>query len=271
MFYGFEDRFYADAKMSELSQAGMRVRWKTIKANWVGNRNAKLRLATMVLPLLALLAPVASLQVQLPFAPQKWDAGLLGIASFVMGGAGSLGFLQAEMTSPLFGGVFRLFAVTLALVAVAMLISLLVFVLSLFSCFNLRRLSAAVTVLNFLGAAVMLGALVVAIFLHRAGGTGDFAAASISFGAPLAILVFAGVGIINRGLWKHGVDVSFAEGDAERAEIYKRVKRGALKLSQLPYPVVETAQTRELEETIQAELARNAGAPATPAEGGEAT
>ncbi|MDR3313021.1 MAG: hypothetical protein LBS96_01025 [Oscillospiraceae bacterium] len=269
MFYGFEERFYADAKLAELSQAGMRVRWKIIKAGWAGNRTAKIRLFTMVLPLLALLAPVAALRVELPFAQQNWNAGLLGVVSFVLGGGGPLGFLQAEMSSPLFGNVFRLFAVTLALVVLAAVFGLLVFLASIFSAFSVRRMSAVIMVLNFLGAAMMLGAFVAAILFARASHAGDFISASLSFGAPLAALVFIGVGIINRKLWKHGVDVSFLEGDEERAAIYKKVKSHAVQLADLPYPVVETEATRALEAAIQADLAR--GAETAAAEGGDAT
>jgi hypothetical protein len=161
--------------------------------------------------------------------------------------------------------VFRLFAITLGLVALAVLVAVFVFVFSFLSCFSVRKMSGVVTILNFFGAGLMLAAGVVSIFLYRAGHGGDFAAASIGFGAPIAMAAFIYIGLLNRKLWKHGIVVEFGEGDAERAEIFKKVKAGTLKLSQLPYPVVETAATRALEAIIQADLARNG------AEGGGTT
>jgi hypothetical protein len=82
----------------------------------------------------------------------------------------------------------------------------------------------------------------------------------MGFGAPLSMAVFLCVGVINGGLWKRGVPVIYDEGDEERAAIYKKIKSGTVKLAKLPYPVVETAETRELEALIQKNLV-DGGAP----------
>jgi hypothetical protein len=271
MFYGFEERFYADAKLAELSQAAQRVRWKKSKANWAGSLMAKLRLILMAVPLASLMVSLATFRVRLPFAEQVWEVGLPGLLRLITE-SGALNFLKAEMTSPVFGKIFSLFGAAICLVAGAAALGLLTFWLTFFSFAQLRRMTIAIITLDFLGVAAVTGAAVVSLVLRAAAEGSDFVDVKMGFGAPVAVFCFVGLAVLNMRLLKTGVRTHFGEGDEERASIYEKVKAKTLKLEQLPYPVVETAETRALEEKIQAELERTnrAAVPVEEAEGGAA-
>ncbi len=86
------------------------------------------------------------------------------------------------------------------------------------------------------------------LFIKAQGGivTGKFIC------GPFALLAgFAFVFVINLLLVKKGIPVEHAEGSLERAEIYKKYKRGEISLDDLPQPVVETEETRKIEAEIR--------------------
>lgn len=250
VLYDFEGRFYRDAKRSELSMASMRVLWQRLKAGMIGSKYAKLRLGVMLLPLISLLAPAALLQINLPLAGQRWNSGLLGLISLVST-PDAQAFLLAELSSPLYGGVFTLFAVLLVLAAAALLAALLILVFSLVSVINVKRFSLVNVVLCCICALAMLAALAVSIFFARADQGSAFLVAKMT-GAPLLSIAVLGItAFMNGKLWQQGVPVPYAEGDEERAALYKKVKQGELRLDDLPFPVVQTAETRAREALIQ--------------------
>jgi hypothetical protein len=261
MFFGFEDRFYEDAKNAELSFAALRVKSKRFKAGLAGSKLAKLRLIVMVFPFLALLLPAATLQVNLPHAAQTFQGGLLGMVSLVMGNKFALPFLlQSAQSEPLKTLFFRFDSVLLCYALLALL-ALAVLLLSMFSFLRVKRLSIAASILSLTGALCSLAAFFFARMLSDASSAleGAPALASAGFGAPLAALVFLAVAWINWRLGREGVEVEFDEGDLERAEIYAKVKRGGLCLAELPYPVVETEATRAREAEIQAQMQSDGG------------
>jgi len=255
MFYGFEERFYEDAKRSELSMAGMRVGSKRMKASLAGSPWAKVRLFICFVPLASLLLPWGSLHAQLPFAAQAWQAGILGLVNVFLGNLDAVPYLQSMWGGP-FGSLFQLGILLLGACVLAAVLGLLVLLLSLFSFLKLKRISAAVVVTSLLGMLVSAGGLVLGIFLQRASGAlgNPIFTGALGFGAPLSFAMFACTAAANLILRKKGIHVEFAEGDEERAAIYKKVKAGEINLDDLPYPVVETAATRELEAAIVNEI-----------------
>lgn len=266
VLYDFEGRFYRDAKRAELSMASMRVLWQRLKAGVVGSKYTKLRLAVAPLPLISLLAPAVLLQIHLPLAQQRWNSGLLGVISLLTN-PDAQAFLLAELSSPQFGEVFTLFAALLALFAAALLGIVLLVACSLLSVASVKRFSLANMVLCGFSALTMLAAFVVSILFARADQGSALLATSMT-GAPLLSIAALGVvAYFNYKLWREGVPVRYAEGDAERAALYKKVKQGQVTLDALPFPVVQTAETREREALIQQKLAENRHTQAS--EGGE--
>lgn len=83
-------------------------------------------------------------------------------------------------------------------------------------------------------------------------GTGAVSC-KIGLGLFVTLLCFAGVLVVEILILKKGIPVKYEEGDLERAEIAHKVKSGELKLEDLPQPVVETAETRRIDEEIHKE------------------
>jgi hypothetical protein len=254
MFFGFEERFFEDAKRAELSVAAARVRWKKVKTGWAGSLWAKLRLIVMAAPLLTLLLPSATLLVKLPFYEKPWDASALGL--YGMFSDGTLQFLRDVRKIPVFGPVYTDFGLVILAVAALAVISLAIFLCSVFSFPSPKKMAVAVTVLCGLGVAGAVADLILANRMNKAAaGLGsDFLAGSFGPGTVAALAAFLAVAFINVMLARNGVVYHFAEGDVERAAIFTRLKAGEVSLGDLPYPVVETAETRALEEKIQAEI-----------------
>ncbi|MCL1952360.1 MAG: FYVE zinc finger domain-containing protein [Oscillospiraceae bacterium] len=255
MFYGFEERFYEDAKRSELSMAGMRVGSKRMKAGLAGSLWAKVRLCICLLPLLSLLLPWGSLNAKLPFAAQEWQAGALGLANLFMGNKDIVPYFQDMWGGP-WSAVFQQGILLLGAAALAAVLGLVVALLSLLSFLKLKRMSTAVVAMSVLGMLVSAGGFVIGELLQKASDAlaNPVFTGALGWGALLSFAAFACTGFASLMLRKKGVHVEFAEGDEERAELYKKVKAGEIKLEDLPYPVVETEATRELEATIEKEI-----------------
>jgi len=254
MFYGFEERFYEDAKLSELSMAGMRAKMKRFKATLAGSRLAKLRLCIAVLPLVSLLLPMGSFTARLPFAQQSWQAGAMGIVNLVIGNKDALPYLRDMLDSPMWKALFWPGFLMLAACALSALFGVLVAVCSFLSFISLKHMSGAVGVLSIVGALLAVGGFAAGLVLLRRSAPGGIYSGALGFGAPLTFAMFLFTACANLLLRKKGVEVVYAEGDFERAEIYQKVKRGELKLADLPYPVVETEETRAMEAAIAKEM-----------------
>ena len=54
---------------------------------------------------------------------------------------------------------------------------------------------------------------------------------------------------------KKGIDVVYDEGVEERVAVYRKYKNGEVSIDDLPQPVVETAETRKIDEEIAKEEA----------------
>ena len=256
MFYGFEERFYEDAKLSELSMAGMRVASKRMKAGLAGNLWAKIRLCICFLPLVSLLLPWGSLNAQLPFAAQQWQAGILGFVNLFTGNLKDVIPYLRSMWSGEWSALFQRGILLLGVTALAAVLALLVLLLSFFSFLSLKRMSTAVVVTSLLGTLACVGGFVLSLSLQQTSNVlaNPLFTGTQGWGALLSFAMFACTAAVSLILRKKGVDVEFAEGDVERAEIYKKVKAGEVQLADLPCPVVVTEATRELEAMIEKEM-----------------
>jgi len=258
MFHGFEQRFYEDAKRSELSMAAARARLVRFKAGYMGSPATRLRLFTCALPLLSLLLPMGSLGVRLPFYAETWQAGLLGLANLALGGYKEpLAYLWAMAQTPDWGPLFRCGLLLLALAAGAAVFAVLAMLFSLFCFLSQKRMSVIAGAVSCLGALLSIAGLAAGILLHGTAADSAFFTGSIGFGAPLTLLLFCLVAALNFRVAKRGFPVRYAEGEYERTEIYRRVRRGEITLDELPFPVVETEETRKR----QAEIDREIGGP----------
>ena len=252
MFYGFEKRFYEDAKLSELSMAAARARLKRFKASFNGSLPAKLRAFTCFLPLAALLLPMGVLRADMPFAEKQWSAGLLGLLGMVMRGFGELPWLRLMLGSEQ-AVLFRPGLALLAAAALTLVLGLLVLVCSLFCFLSMKHMPLVAGILSVLGALFSAGGFAAGLLLQRSADS-IFFSGGLGYGAPLAFVLFCWTASLNFLIHKRGIPVAYEEGEFERAQIFKKVKAGGITPGELPFPVVETEKTRELEALVQEDL-----------------
>jgi len=226
-----------------------------MKASLAGSLWAKIRLIICFLPLAWLLLPWGSLSARLPFAAQKWEAGVLGLMDLFMGNLDVIPYLQA-MWGGEFGSLFQWGILLIGLTVLAAVLALLVVIFSLFSFLSLRRMSGVVVIVSALGMAACAGGFAMGLLLRQASAAlaSPIYSGALGYGALLGFAMFACTAVASGILRKQGVHVEYAEGDVERAAIYKKVKAGEIQLADLPYPVVETEATREMEAMIEKEI-----------------
>ena len=250
-FYNFEENFYREAKMAELSAAKVSIKIRRLKAAFIGGKLPVARLAVLLLPVLSLLVPVLRLRLVLPFTERTY--ALNGIGLFNMFSDQTLNYVFSMVHDPFNGATFGALQRVIFAAGGAAVLGLLVFLLTVLCFISIRKMSVILCVVSALGmadAAVML--FLARSFCAVAGGQPDAVlTGSMSFGAVVTFLAFAVVFALNLLIAIKGIEIAYGEGDLERAEIAKKVRRGELKIDDLPQPIVETAETRAIEEEIR--------------------
>lgn len=250
-FYNFEETFTREAKTAELSAAKVSIKIKRLKGAFIGGALPIARLAVLLLPILSLLVPVLRFGLILPFAERTY--ALSGIGLYTMFSDGTLPFLLSMVDDPFNGAAFHALRTVLFAEAGAAVLGLLVFLLTVLCFISIRKMSALLCVVSALGMADAAAVLITANrFCSAAAGQLQPAlTGTMSFGAVVTFLTFAVVFVLNLLVAVKGVKIEYGEGDLERAEIAKKIKSGELKLEDLPQPIVETAETRAIEEEIR--------------------
>ena len=244
-FVGFEENFYREAKYAELSQANVKVKFKRFKAAFLGSKLTIVRLCFALLPVLALLAPAGYVRITLPFYENKTDFNIMGLVGLFTGkDFGYLTGVSTDLSPAVLSDLRRGLFAYLAVVAFAVIV-LLATILCFISIKNMQKIIAG---LACAGAVVSIAALILIptvyddVFLIHKG-----------IGLLAAVVAFAAVAAVNLLLDKKGIPVEYAEGMEERARLYKELKAGNLDLDKLPQPIVETAETRKIDEEIAKE------------------
>lgn len=251
-FYNFEENFYTEAKLAELSMASVKIKLRNLKASFVGSKLTIARLCVMLLPLVSLLFPTANAVLTLPFHEESIGISALGIYNIFS--SGTLNFILGMGGSAIAGEAFT--ALTYAIIAEAALavLSVLILLFSLLGFLSIKNMQKFVCVFSALGFATTVPAFVlIKSFCNTANNAGGMISGSLSFGLIVTAIMMAVVFVVNFLLVKKGIPVEYDEGWLERAAIYKKVKSGEIKLDDLPQPVVETAETRAIEEEIARE------------------
>ena len=255
-FYNFEENFYRDAKMAELSSAKVSIKIKQLKGAFVGGALPIARLSVLLLPLLSVLVPVLRLRMSLPFAEKNYAFN--GIGLYKMFSDGTLSFILSMVEDPFNGVVFQALRNVLFTVFGAAVLGFLVFALTVLCFLNIRKVSVILCLICALGMADSAAILITAFgFCSSAARVPEpVLTGSMSVGAVVTFLTFAAVFVLNLLIAVKGVQIEYEEGTLERAEIARKVKSGELKLDDLPQPIVETAETRAIEEEIRKQRER---------------
>ena len=244
-FYNFEENFYKEAKIAELSQAGIHVKVKRLKAAFIGSPLAIARLIVMLLPVVGLLLSAGSVTLSVPFRTSEFAISGLGIYNIFSGG--ELDYIMSMTGADFAGADFQaLFTALIAYASIAVfaVFALLLSVLCFISYKNMQKITAvfaALGIVDSIAASVIIGK-----FVSASADSAIFSASS-GIGCYVTAALFAVAFAVNLILSIKGIPVEYGEGMLERSEIYKKVKAGKVNIDDLPQPVVETEATRAIE------------------------
>lgn len=252
-FHNFEENFIREAKLAELSQAGLKVKLRNLKYSFSGSKYITAKLIVMLLPLLSLLIPSGTFNISAPFISVDAHFGILGIVNIVTGGA--LSFVLQMGSSEIAGTVFSALINALFCYAAVALCAVFCFLFSLLGFISIKNMQKITTVVAGLGLVMTVVSMVmISVFSSKADGA-VLVSGSNGFGLIVTIIMFAAVFYVNLMLWKKGIHPVYDEGVEERVRIYKEVKAGRIDIDELPQPVVETEATRKIDEEIAKEEA----------------
>lgn len=250
-FYGFEENFYREAKIAELSQAGILCKIRRLKSAFIGSKITIARLIVMLLPAAAMLLPAGNAQIVLPYKVADIPLSILGVVNLFT--SGDLNYISTMTGSESFGADFAKLQVALfGLLAVALfaVIVLLTSILCFISVKNMQKITSVAAGLGIISGIVSM--IITGNFVSAVKDS-PIVKGSTGFGMILVMAMFGVVLAINLILSIKGIKVEYDEGMVERAEIYKKVKAGEISIDDLPQPVVETAATRAIDEEIAKE------------------
>ncbi len=250
-FYGFEEKFYRDAKNAELAHAAFHIKVRHFKGALIGSKLMIARLVLSLLPVIVLLLPAGSFHFEMPFKSADYSAGILGIVNLVMGP--DLGFVFSMSGSSLAGAEFSVVTNSLIAYAVVVIFAIGVLISSILGFLSIKNMQKVICGFCVGGILASIAAQIVMYMSVAALTESVMITGSAGFGLYLAIVAFAVVFAVNLKIHKDGVPVEYDEGMVERLEIYKKVKAGEIDINDLPQPVVETEETRKIDEEIRKE------------------
>ena len=250
-FYGFEENFYREAKIAELSQAGILCKIRRLKTAFIGSKMTIARLIVMLLPAAAMLIPAGSAQIDLPYKATEIPLSIIGLVNLFT--TGDLNYIMSMTGSSFAGAEFSKLQLALfAFVAVA-LFAVLVLLTSILCFISVKNMQKITSVCAGLGIVSGIASIILTAVFVSASKASPVISGKNGFGMIAVIIMFGVVLAINLILSIKGIDVEYDEGMVERAEIYKKVKAGEISIDDLPQPVIETAATRAIDEEIAKE------------------
>ena len=246
MYADYEKRFYEDAKKTEMSLANVRVKAAKVRTALIGGKLQYARLISILLPLLALLAPVGKAVFALPVYTKEIQVSGLGFYNaFSDGSFALLGTLKnAELLGGAAGGLSLAFYALIAAAAAEVLIVLC----TVLSFISIRIMAGVLCGCSIFGAAA---GIVSRVFILRTENVGSLVSVSGGAGVFLLVIAFAVVFALNFIIAKKGIEVVYREGDPERCAMRRRWRKKEIALEDIPYPIYESEKERkEREETV---------------------
>ena len=254
-FVNFEDNFYREAKIAELSQARMHVKVRKLKASFVGSKLAIARLIVMLFPIISLLVPFGTFTINLPYKAETFPLSGLGVYGLFNGGG--LEYILKMTSASVNGGNFTSLRNALFMYAGVAVFAVGIFLVSVLGFISIKNMQKINVILS--GCGIVMSVVSVLMFRKfvdiSSASTMGLLSGRVNFGFLVCIAAFAVAGTINVMLWRKGIPVEYDEGMLERVEVYKKVKAGELDIDSLPQPIVETAETRKIDAEIEKERA----------------
>ncbi len=241
MFYGFEERFYRDAKITELSMANVRVKFQKFKVGLVGGRLQILRLLAMLLPVAALLAPHGSVSINLPVFSKTFSVDGLGF--FNAFSDGTFNLLGSFKDAMIIGETAKILQTAYFALLATAVFAVLALVFTVLGFVSFKKMAASICVFSVLG----IGAgVTTTVISSRLVSVGEMIAAKSS---PLGLIaLIVGFGIVfalNFVIAKKGLPIEYKPFDLERMEVRKKYLKNQINLDDLPFPIYETEEEKE--------------------------
>lgn len=250
-FYNFDVNFYRDAKRAELSLAKTSIFISHVKASFIGSVLTKVRLGLMLLPVISLLAPFANAAVKLPFV--EGNISVSGLGLYNAFSQGYVDFVLAMIKGGADADAFKALLFPIGALVVLALLAVIILLLTILSFASIKKMHKVLCGFGLAGVIVSVAAGILSFrFASVASASaGSIITGSASFGAAVAAVAFGANFVINLLIVKKGYNIEYKEGVLERAEIAKKIKSGEINLDDLPQPVVETEETREIDREIE--------------------
>ncbi len=241
MFYGFEERFYRDAKITELSMANVRVKFQKFKVGLVGGKLQLFRLLAVLLPVAALLAPHGSVSINLPVFSKTFSVDGLGFfnafsdGTFVLLGGFKDAMIIGDTAKTLQMAYFALLATAV--------FAVLVLVFSVLSFISFKKMAAALCAFSALGIGAGVATTLIAFKLSAVGEM--IAVKSSPLGLIALTVGFGIVFALNFVIAKKGLPIEYKPFDLERMEVRKKYLKKQINLDDLPFPIYETEEEKQ--------------------------
>ena len=252
-FYGFEEKFYRDAKKAELSLAKINIFIAHLKASFIGTKLTVARLCVMLLPIVSFLVPYGKAVISQPFVNGSITVSALGAYGAYENGY--LPYLLNMAGGAVNGRAFTLLCCALAAFLLSALAAALIFFLTLLCFLSVKKMHKVLAGIAIAGAALSAVSFILLAAFSSSAKNLSLISGEAYPGFIVTVLCNASVAVINILIGKQGLGIVYREGDEERAAIAKRVKAGEISLDDLPQPIVETAETAQIREEIEKQQA----------------
>jgi hypothetical protein len=195
------------------------------------------------------MVPFATVRSTIPLIDAKLSFGALGIFNAFSDGTLGVLFNLKEYIPSQVGLCLGL----LGLIVAIFLSGFGVFVALVLSFLNIQKSARITRVLSVIGGILCVGASVVSILAPSVVGKCGFLEGSLGVGSFLCILVFVVIFILNHLIIKKNILPEIKQVDLDRKALNKKVKSGEVSLDDLPLPVFETEEEKEIRLKNEAE------------------
>lgn len=210
IYFGMEDRLTADADLAETEHAKMQKHIDRLKASFIGSKLTIVRVVLSILPIAALMLPLAKISYSGPFI-QQVNESVNAITIYNLVSSLDFGALFNIIGSSVVGTGFIFYAVSLVTLLLSLVLIIVSLVLLVMACGpkgNPRNISLNVITLVF----AVVSAVSFVLFSGKTNAVfPDFYSGSLGIGAIVYIVTIAALLAINIIISRVGVNVRYKE------------------------------------------------------------
>lgn len=254
LFYSQQEQLLSeDAKRCELEFASMRIFVSKLKAAFIAGALPRLRIVLIVLSIVALLVPVATMKTDLPLFSHTFTVSGLGLYNGFSDGSLMAMLDVAKLDDPTIQSIAAMALVSIGSLLLTALAVVVLFVTELLSFVNMKRSAKAMVVLSAVGMVFCVASVIIGFLFKGTAGSITAITVKAGFGSLVSFLVFAAMMAVNLLIIKKNLSPAINQIDLDRIAMRKRIKAGEITYAELPLPVFETEEEREARLRFEAE------------------